>query len=50
MLIKNESNVSSCVVKMRSLDQIISLDVSSSLTQSNTGSQVPLIEVNILSN
>lgn len=50
MLIKNESNVSSCVVKMRSLDQIISLDVSSSLILSNTCSQVPLIEVNILSN
>ena len=49
-LIKNKSNVSSSVVKIRSLDQIISMGLSSSLIPTNTGSKGPLTDVNILPN
>lgn len=50
MLIKNKNNVSSSVVKIRSLDQIISMGLSSSLIPTNTGSKAPLTDVNILPN
>lgn len=50
MLIKNKNNVSSSVVKIRTLDQIISMGLSSSLIPTNTGSKAPLTDVNILPN
>lgn len=50
MLIKNKSNVSSSVVKIRSSDHIIPMGLSSSLIPTNTGSKSPLTDVNILPN